>query len=173
MRAFIAIDIPEEIKSEIARIQKNLPEFSGKKTELENLHLTLKFLGEISEEQADKVRKKLSEIKFKKFEAEISELGVFNENFVRIVWIKLEGCENIQEEVDRKLEGLFPRERRFMSHLTIARIKKIKDRKKFISELGKIKINHTKLNISDFFLKKSILTGEKPVYEALGRYDLI
>ena len=47
MRTFIAVDIPENVKEEIIKIQDKLPEFVGKLTELENLHLTLKFLGEI------------------------------------------------------------------------------------------------------------------------------
>ena len=47
MRVFISINISEEIRKEIKKIQDFLPEFFGKKTELENLHLTLKFLGNI------------------------------------------------------------------------------------------------------------------------------
>ncbi len=45
MRCFISIDLPEKIIQEIKKIQEELPEFIGKKTETENLHLTLKFLG--------------------------------------------------------------------------------------------------------------------------------
>ena len=45
VRAFIGIDIPNGIKKEIIKQQNSLPEFFGKKTEPENLHLTLKFLG--------------------------------------------------------------------------------------------------------------------------------
>jgi 2'-5' RNA ligase len=47
MRAFISIEFPEEIKNELKKIQEQLPEFKGKNTEPKNLHLTLKFLGEI------------------------------------------------------------------------------------------------------------------------------
>ena len=53
----------EEIKKEIKKIQDLLPEFSGKKTELQNLHLTLKFLGEIKEKDVEGIKEKLREIK--------------------------------------------------------------------------------------------------------------
>ena len=63
MRVFISINLPESVKKEIKKIQDSLPNFTGKKTEYENLHLTLKFLGEIDEENLPKKRKKLGTAK--------------------------------------------------------------------------------------------------------------
>ena len=57
MRTFISIDMPEVVRSEIEKIQDVLPEFFGKKTERDNLHLTLKFLGEIDEEKVKEFEK--------------------------------------------------------------------------------------------------------------------
>jgi len=173
MRTFISLELPEEIRKEIIQIQKKIPEFSGRKTEPENLHLTLKFLGEISEQEVEKIKARLREIKLKKFQAEISELGVFNPNFVKIIWLKINGCDELQKIIDNKLENLFPKEKRFMSHLTIARVKKINDKDKFISKLKNIKTKNIKFNISNFFLKKSTLTSEKPVYEIIEEFNLI
>jgi len=173
MRVFIAIDIPDNVKEEILRIQKKLPEFSGKLTEKENLHLTLKFLGEISEQEVEKIKNKLKEIKLEKFDAGISEIGVFNKNFIKIIWIKLDNCEELQKEIDSKLENLFEKEERFMSHLTIARVKNVKDKKKFISEIEKIKINKINFLVSSFKLKKSDLAGKKPVYEDILEVKLV
>ncbi len=157
MRCFIAIDLPENIKQEIFKIQEKLPEFKGMKTELKNLHLTLKFLGVIDEKLAEKVKKKLEEIKFKKFEAEISEIGVFREDFVKIVWLKIDGCLGLQKEIDSKLSSLFSEESRFMGHLTIARVK-FCEREKFLEELKKTKTKKMKFAVSSFKLKKSDLT---------------
>ena len=78
-RCFISINLPEEIRKEIKKIQEQLPEFKGKKTELENLHLTLKFLGEIDEVKIEEIKEKLKEIKIEKFETEIDEAGIFSE----------------------------------------------------------------------------------------------
>ena len=173
MRCFISINIPKEAEKEIEKIQKKLPEFYGKKTELENLHLTLKFLSEISEEEIEKVKGKLREIKFKKFGSRINNLGVFSEKFIRIIWVYLTGCNRLQKIVDNKLKDLFKPEKRFMSHLTIARVKNVEDKKKFLEELEKIKIPEIKFNVDKFYLMKSELTKTGPKYEVIERYELI
>jgi len=172
MRTFISIDISEKIKKEILKIQEKLPEFAGKKTEFENLHLTLKFLGEIDDEKAKKVIEKLKEIKLKSFETKIDSIGVFSENFIRIVWLHLTNCEELQKEIDEKLKDLFEKEERFMGHLTIARVKKIDDKKKFLQELKKIKIPEINFVVKKFNLKKSMLTPDGPVYEDLEVCEL-
>ena len=62
---------------EVARVQEILgnQKFHGKMTELENLHLTLKFLGEIDELKMEKVKEALGKIEFEKFEAHLGEIG--------------------------------------------------------------------------------------------------
>lgn len=172
MRVFISINIPEEIRKEIKKIQDLLPEFFGKKTELQNLHLTLKFLGEIEEQVVGEVKEKLREIKIEKFKTEIDEIGVFSEDFIRIVWLHMEDCDNLQKQIDNVLTDLFEKERRFMSHLTIARIKKLKDKKGFLQDLKKIKIEKIKFKVDKFYLMKSELTAEGPRYSVLEEYNL-
>jgi 2'-5' RNA ligase len=170
-RVFISIDIPESIKKEIRKIQDSLPEFYGKKTEPWNLHLTLKFLGEIPEEKIEEIKKRLNEIKFNRFEAEISLLGIFSENFIRIIWISIENCGELQKEIDNSLISLgFENEKRFMGHMTIARVKKIKDKKKFLEELKRIKIPELKFPVKSFHLKESVLEPEGPVYKEIETY---
>ena len=172
MRTFIAIDLPEEIKKEVKKIQDNLPEFSGKKAELENLHLTLKFLGEIDDDKVEEVKEKLGKIKLEKFPAIIDRIGVFSDKFVKIIWLHMDGFEKLQKEIDSKLKGLFEPEKRFMSHLTIARVKSIKDKKEFLEKLKRIKIPTMKFIVSNFKLKKSTLTPQAPIYEDIEIYAL-
>lgn len=172
MRAFISIDIPEEVRKEIKKIQEVLPEFHGKKTELENLHLTLKFLGEVDENLIEKIKEKLKNIKLKSFEAEIDEIGVFSEKIVRIIWLHLTNCSELQKQIDNTVKDLFSVEHRFMSHLTIARVKGVKEKRGFLEELEKLKIPTIKFNVNNFRLKKSVLTAEGPVYETLEEYKL-
>ena len=173
MRCFISIDIPEEVKSEIKKIQDRLPEFIGKKTKLENLHLTLKFLGEVDDDKIEKIKNKLGEIKFNKFEISVDKIGVFSEKFVRIVWFHLIGCDDLQKQVDEVLKDLFPVEARFMSHLTIARVKNVDDKNIFLEELKKIKLPEIAFNVDNFKLKKSVLGREGPVYETLKEHGLV
>ena len=72
-RTFIAIEFPDEVIKEVARIQEVLNnwKFTGKMTELENLHLTLKFLGEIEDNKLEEVKENLKKIKFKSFRAKL------------------------------------------------------------------------------------------------------
>ena len=141
VRCFIGIKFPEEILKEIEKIQKKLPAFEGKTTKKEKLHLTLKFLGEIEQNKINETIERLKLMKFSQFESYLGEIGVFTPEFIKIIWIKVEGKElfELQKDVDEKLSGLFEKEKRFMSHLTIARVKSIRDKKKFLEELNKLK----------------------------------
>ncbi|MCL5018245.1 MAG: RNA 2',3'-cyclic phosphodiesterase [Candidatus Pacearchaeota archaeon] len=176
MRTFIAIDIPEEIKERIIDIQKKLPEFKGKITEKENLHLTLKFLGEVDEKKLGKIKNKLREIKINSFGTDIDSIGFFdNRRGYRkqlIIWLHMTNCDELQKQIDSKLETLFEKEKRFMAHLTIARIKEIKNDKKFFAELNKIKIPKMNFIIEKFYLKKSVVRRPGPIYENLETYRL-
>ena len=169
-RVFISIDIPDNLKKEIIKLQNSFPEFVGKKTESENLHLTLKFLGEIDEEKLEEVKEKLEEIELKEFETEIDSIGFFSPDLIRIIWLHLSTCEELQKKVDSVLEGLFAPEKRFMSHVTIARVKSVKDKNKFIKELKGIKPVRIKFMVKDFKLKRSVLKQNGPEYEDLEVY---
>lgn len=175
MRCFIALELNEEFKNEIKKIQellrkKNL--FNGKFTEIENLHLTLKFLGEIEDDKVEEVKKKLGEIKLESFIAEAGEIGVFSENFIKIIWIHLKGAEKLQKEIDKKLKSLFEPEARFMSHITIVRVKSVNDKKALLDYLESVKPKKVKFKVEKFSLMKSELFPEGPVYGALEEYSL-
>ena len=180
IRCFISIDIPENVCEEIKQIQESLPDFRGKKTEQENLHLTLKFLGEIEDSKVEEVKNKLREINFSKFETDVDKIEVFDNRksgkYSRkiIVWLRLTNCERLQKEIDEVLSEIgFRMERRFMGHLTIARVKKVRDKKEFLESLNKIKIPKIKFAVESFRLKKSTLTREGPVYDTIEEYMLM
>jgi len=173
MRAFISIKFPPKILMHIKSIQEHLPEFTGKKTELKNLHLTLKFLGEVSLEDVENIKLRLRKINFSKFETEIKECGFFDKQEEGgILWLGINNCENIQKEIDNSLEGLYEKEKRFMGHLTIARVKKIEDKKKFIEAMGKIKPSKLSFIIDKFYLIESNLKKEGPKYRVIEEYNL-
>src|SRR3989338_2375899 len=94
IRSFLCIEFPNNVVKEIARVQEIVrkKKFTGKTTEVENLHLTLKFFGEINEVKLKEVREKLKGIKFNQINLKLGRIGMFfrNKN-PRIIWIKVEG----------------------------------------------------------------------------------
>jgi len=174
-RIFISLDLSRDAINEIVRMQKILWKktlFTGKLTESENLHLTLKFLGEVDDSKIIEVKKRLSQIKFSEFFAETGEIGVFNKDFIKIIWIKLngKGIWGLQKEIDLKLKDMFNVEARFMSHITIARVKNVKDKKGFLEYLDSVKPKKIRFNLNEFLLKKSELTPSGPKYEDIEKY---
>ena len=106
MRCFIGIDLPIVAVKEIQKIQKKLePNFTGRLTSSENLHLTLKFLGEIEEDAIDDVKKRLSSITHPPFELTLKDIGVFSQKFIKIIWVKVSDVP-LQPLVDNYLKDI-------------------------------------------------------------------
>jgi len=133
MRAFIAIDLPENIKNTLGEIQgrlkSGLDPISWVKPQ--NLHLTLKFLGEISEEQmasTDQIITAQAKITAA-FKIKLDDLGVFpNLHQARILWIGAKLCPPVIQlaaNLENKIAalGIAKEERTFTSHITLGRIK--------------------------------------------------
>ena len=177
VRCFIALELDPEVISFMGEIQNLIKKknfFYGKFTETENLHLTLKFLGEIEEEKIEAVKKRLEKIKFKKFEASLGGLGVFINRYNSILWLKLNGIGiwDLQKEIDLVLNDIFSSEEFFMGHITLARMKKIINKEGMLDYIKNMKQKKFKFIIKDFCFKKSELRSDGPVYSNLERYSL-
>jgi len=180
MRVFIAINLPEDIKAKVFHefeIVQNSGLVTGNFVEKENLHLSLKFLGEVSEEEIEKIKKKLSEIKFKKLDVEIGKIGFFpDENYIRVIWVDLiaDELKKLNELVEKAMFALgFNEEKDFTSHITIARIKSIKNKDLLHEKLKKIKLKKLSFKINKFSLIKSELTPRGPVYKIIKEFELV
>jgi len=178
IRTFICIVPPKEIVKEITRVQELIKnkQFIGKITEPENLHLTLKFLGEISKETLNKIKSILSNVYFNKFEATLSKTGIFSyKKNPRIAWIKIsgQGIFDLQAKIDEALSPLFKPEERFMSHLTIARIKYVKNKQDFIKTINSLPLKKLSFQINEFKLIKSELAPLGPKYTTLKTYKSV
>jgi len=176
IRTFIAIDLPEEMKDELSKITDRLDLKGIKSVERDNFHITLKFLGEMREDEIEKIVKKLYEIDFDPFNLKVCGSGVFpSPKRARIVWIGVKGdLPRMVENIEEKMAEIgFEREKRFHSHITVARVKRsdgeIKERiNKFLREYKNINIGEIK--IDNFRLKKSTLTKKGPVYETIQEF---
>ena len=173
MRTFVAAEINnEEVLNEIKKVQSEL-KIKAKPVSLKNIHFTLLFLGEISEEMSKKVQNALNTIKFSSFEVIFSGVGAFPKpKFPRVIWIGTnesggDQLKNLAKNVEEKLSPLgFRSDKPFKPHVTIFRIKnRIGD---ISDELARI--NSSSLGIQKILeikLKKSELTPNGPIYSDL------
>lgn len=187
MRVFIAVDISEQIKEAIGRLQEHL----RKKTNIgkgqaswvrpDAMHLTLKFLGEIDDKQLAEVSKTVEEIakEYKSFELNVESVGFFGERSARVLWVGSgAGSEKLSvlaKEIDERLAqaGFAKEGREFAAHLTLCRIKDIAAGKSLTEEAGRFTdFKAGTVLIDAVRVYQSQLTPTGPVYTALGSYRL-
>ena len=175
MRTFIAIDLPKELKDRISSIVERLTkcDLEAKWVKPENIHMTLKFLGNVDDKQIDIVKSIISEItlNFKKIIVECSGFGFFpNEKHPRVLFLKTskeDDLRKIYQSLEEKLSHIgFEKEERFKSHLTLCRFKGKKNIDCLIREIKDIEFSH-QLNINEIALFKSTLTRSGPIYEKI------
>jgi len=172
MRTFVAAEITDQgILSSIENLQASL-RIGAKPVELQNMHFTLLFLGEITEDMAQRVQNELKTIKFDSFDVSFEGVGAFPKpKFPRVVWIGVKNgaaqLVEIAKIVEEKLSPLgFKSDKEFKPHITAFRIKnKIGDITDELSRYSNEKFGSQK--ISEIKFKKSILTPSGPIYSDL------
>ncbi len=171
-RLFIGIPLPERVKEEILSIsEKFKSSVNATFVKKNNYHITLKFLGNSEEKKIINV---LNKIRYEKFELRLQDLGVFpNKNFPRVLWVGVEDnkdCLRLHELINKALPQ-FPNKNSFHPHVTIARIKFVKN-KQFFEHLLKEKIFFGKININSFILYESILNPKGAIYKKIKEFPL-
>ncbi len=179
MRTFIAIDFPEPVKEALAQAAAHL-KYSGadvKWTEKENIHLTLKFLGEVDEKKLGYLKSALDSVagQTKSFAASIKDLGAFPKiEFPRVIWagIDLGAAElvTLSGKIDQALSNLgFEKESRpFAAHLTIGRVKSPKNKEALKAKMAAYKLPDLPPHpITSIILYKSTLTPKGSIYTIL------
>ncbi len=181
MRLFVAVDLSEEIRNNISELSKIFAVKGIKTVEKENLHLTLKFLGEVQDSKKDQIIAVLDEIEYERFRISLKGVGYFpGGSKLRVIWVgvengakQLETLANLVE--DKMMELKFKKERRFVPHATIARVKRIDSstKNRILKQLAEFRDEKFgEMEVCHFSLKKSILTPSGPIYEDLRIFEL-
>jgi 2'-5' RNA ligase len=138
----------------------------------ENIHLTLKFFGDVGPDKLSILDSKLHDIKCAPFDVKVKGVGAFpNVNYIRVVWAGCESkaLESLAGKINDSLFPTFPKEE-FAPHITIARIKVRADTRSFFEKyvtnyFGSFKVER-------FSLKRSTLGPMGPVYETITEFEL-
>jgi 2'-5' RNA ligase len=178
IRSFIAFDIEDErIIRRFSEAQQTLVNTGAdlKLVKPENIHVTMRFLGNITVPMVDAVYEAMQRVSFSPFEIEIRGLGAFPKlQYPRVIWAGIRKGEEQLEKIFNQLEpelrklGFRPDPKGFSPHLTIARVKSgrnkaelIRCMKEFVDyEFGVVKAKYLRL-------KRSILTPKGPIYSTL------
>jgi RNA 2',3'-cyclic 3'-phosphodiesterase len=144
------------------------------------MHLTIKFFGETLTSQIPAIDNCLrnSTIGFKTFDLEIKNTGMFGSRYQpRVIWFGIEDGNSMNklfEAVTEQLKtiGILPDRQNFVPHLTIGRIKEIRDKRNFQQVLERYRgHNSGKQTIHEMILYESILRREGPEYIPIHRYN--
>jgi len=176
MRTFVAIELPEEIRREIGKVQDMLKKDEEpsriKWVEVENIHLTLKFLGELSAERVQDLSRGVEEalVGYSPFPISFKEIGAFpNWGRARVIWIGVEegkeGVTRIQRKIEDSLARLQfePEERSFQPHITIGRVK---EGRGILKNPGVV-FKSEPFPVGHVSIMKSTLTPKGPIYERI------
>ena len=187
MRTFIAIELPEPIKNFLAKLIDKLKDTRAdvKWVQPQNIHLTLKFLGERDDKEVKEISEILDEVakNHKSFQIQINALGAFpNLNSPRVIWVGIDQGDTETKNIFKDLEdsickvGIPKEDRAFSSHITIGRTRSTKGLAELIQaitslneSIGKEKFTFTAGSITLF---KSTLTPKGPIYDVLKAVNL-
>lgn len=187
MRTFIAIELPEEIKDGIAELQEQLKSSSAdvKWVSPQNIHLTLKFLGEIDEKRLEEINKVIHDAVSSKaaFHLSIYFIGAFPKiDSPRVIWLGIDSGDKETKEIAKSMEeelrkiGFPEEDRPFSSHITLGRTRSGLNRQKLVQSLksmeGKVGEKKLEFDVTKVTLFKSTLTQKGPIYEALKETHL-
>ncbi len=183
-RCFVAVDIDDHaLKAALLRAQEVIvaTEADVKAVEEENIHITLKFLGEIPEEKTARVAELIKGIEFRPFTLDFRGVGVFPApSRPSVVWAGVSGEASemlaVFTELERGLKalGFEPERRPFQPHVTLCRVRSGRNRAQLAEairdmedeEFGILRVEHIRL-------KKSVLTRSGPIYSTAAESRML
>lgn len=179
MRLFVALDLPRSLRESMAGLLGSLP--GARWVAPDNLHLTLRFIGEVRPDVADEVDYALRGLRCRRFDLTLQQTGVFGRVGTRgasTLWAGVarnEPLDHLRCKIENALQrvGITPERRRFQPHVSLARVDQVAD-----SVLAGWMQAHNLLRtdsvtIDSFTLFSSQPGPDRPVYTAEVDYELV
>jgi 2'-5' RNA ligase len=177
IRAFAAIPMPDPVTDALETVQDDLR--IGRAVLPEHMHLTLVFLGELREPDVEEVHDAFEDIRVPAFDLRLRGIGAFGASAPRSIHACVEDSpplRHLQAKVEQAARnaGIAIERRRFVPHVTIARLKA---RREDVAEVAdfvarRSLVQPPAFQVEAFSLIRSILGRDAPVYDELARYPL-
>jgi len=176
IRLFVALPVPEPVRDTLTRLQNGLP--GARWTDPDNFHLTLRFIGEIDFGLAEDLAHMLMRIDAPAFDVTLDRLGWFGNKRRPSALIaqarKDEGLLHLQRKIESVAVrcGLQPESRKFLPHVTLARLKttSVEEAERFVAERRLARPE--RFEADRFVLYSSFLAHTGPIYTEEADYYL-
>lgn len=176
LRLFVALELPQAVRDRLAMLQGGVP--AARWVRPDNLHLTLRFIGEVDSGVAQDIDTALGRVHAPAFAIAIDGVGSFGTpKRPRALWAGMQPCPPLQflhDKVDRAVvaAGLAPDDRKFRAHVTLARFKESPGPRlaRWLGDNAMLRIGP--IAVGHFVLYQSHLAGEGAIYQPLAHYPL-
>lgn len=185
-RTFCAIELSHQVREQLAehvqQLRQKNPETSASWSKPENVHLTLKFFGNVPTKDLAKISAAASRVAkdFSSFQIRIGGTGVFpRRSRPQVLWIGVEDSSSRLSDLQQRLEEEFAREgfpkedRGYRPHLTIARLRRPEDARQLAEAHIQTKFGLTEIRVNEFVLFRSQLSPKGSIYTVISKHGLI
>ena len=184
MRLFVSIDLPDDFAPKIEAVQDEFADASGLQfTDPEQTHVTLKFLGDVSQGKLPRVknaiRRAVGSAGVEPFEATYEELGVFPDlGYIQVLWLGVgEGSDEmtaLHEHIEREVTrlGFDPEDHDFTPHATLARMEHAGGKELVQENVEELSPSVGTAEVTEIRLTESVLTDDGPEYSTVESFAL-
>lgn len=182
---FCAFELPESLRARIKqhsqRVREAVPEAAASWSRPENIHLTVKFFGNVDQERVPAISARAAEVvkEFSPLKIDVGKTGVFpRPSRPQVLWIGIEDASgalvNLQKQLEHEFvrEGFPKEERVFRPHLTIARIRKPHNSDRLAQAHLGMEFSSVAIELSELVLFRSELSSKGSKYTPLSRHLL-
>ncbi len=182
-RTFCAIELPPAVREQLARhtqqLREAFPDASASWSKPENVHLTLKFFGNVAKEKLTRISEAATRVagEFSPFQIRIGGTGVFpRRSRPQVLWVGVEDSSSRLSELQQRLEEEFARagfaeeDRGYRPHLTIARLRRPEDARPLAEAHIQKKFEFIDVPVNEFVLFRSQLSPKGSIYTVISKH---
>lgn len=180
-RTFCAVELPEQVRARlqdhVKRLREAVPDASASWSRPENVHLTLKFFGNVPKEKLPRISEAAERVaqELTSFQIKIGGTGVFRK---QVLWIGVEDpsgqLSELQQRFDEECgrEGFAKEDRSYKPHLTIARLRRPEGARQLAEAHLQTQFPITAIDVNEFVVFRSQLSPKGSIYTPISKHEL-